>query len=429
MSTGRVAIVGAGIGGLHLAHRLVADGTEPVVFEAADRPGGVIHTVIERDRVLELGPQRTRLSPALRRLTTDLGLGDRIVTAPPDLPLFVYRAGRLRRAPLSFAGLLRTDLLSRRTKLRVLLEPFTSPDRGEETVARYLTRRFGRTAYEDLLGPLFGGLYASDPADMLVRHALAPVLRDLGTERSAVATLARRGFRRATSSAPLSFRGGMADLAAAMHTRVREHVRLGVPVRGVRRAGRGFEVLSEDGAHLVDHVVFTSPADVTAALLRDLAPDAAGRLDRLRYNHLAVVHLLSDAGLRGLGFQTSFAERIETRGVTFNHALFGAGREQVYTAFLGGARNPAMVEATDAMIGDIALAEFHRITGSEAEVVRVSRTRIPAWDRSWTALEGLHLPPGLHLCANYESRVGIPGRLARADALAGHLGGAEAEAA
>ena len=118
-----------------------------------------------------------------------------MITAPPDLPLLVYRAGRLRRVPFSLADLVRTDLLGIGGKLRVLLEPLTSADPGDETVARYLTRRFGRRAYEDLLGPLFGGLYASDPADMLARHALAPVLRRLGAERSALFPLIRRWLR------------------------------------------------------------------------------------------------------------------------------------------------------------------------------------------------------------------------------------------
>lgn len=429
MSRGRIGVVGAGLGGLHLAWRLAQLGYTPRVFEADGEPGGVIRTVGKRGRVLELGPQRTRQSPMMRRLVDELGLGDRLVTAPADLPIFVYRNSRLGRVPLSFEGLLRTDLLSIRTKLRMLLEPFTPAPREDETVAGYLIRRFGRTAYEDLLGPLLGGLYASDPRDMLVRHALAPLLRDLGAGRSAIVTLVRRGRRRAGASPPLSFRGGMSELPHALHARVREHVRLGTPVRALRPAAGGFEVVTDHDAERVDRVILTTPADITAGLLDGFADDAAARLRRLRYNRLVVVHLLSDARIRGLGFQTSFAEPLETRGVTFNHTLFGEGREGVHTAFLGGAGNPGLADAPDDVAAGIAVREFRQVTGHDAEPIHVSRTRIPAWDRTWTALEGLTVPEGVYLCANWESRVGIPGRIARAEQVARSIGaGAEATA-
>jgi oxygen-dependent protoporphyrinogen oxidase len=175
-----------------------------------------------------------------------------------------------------------------------------------------------------------------------------------------------------------------------------------------------------DGEVAASDVVVTVPADAAAALLDDVAPDAAGRLGRLHYNPLAIVHLETDGGgPRGLGYQVAFGEPLRTRGVTFNDSLFG--REGIRTAFLGGARDPDILRESDERIGAIAAEELGVVTGSEAEVLRVTRTRVPAWDRSWTALEGLALPPRVHLCTNYESRIGIPGRIANATALARRL--------
>jgi len=48
--------------------------------------------------------------------------------------------------------------------------------------------------------------------------------------------------------------------------------------------------------------------------------------------------------------------------------------------------------------------------GRRPEVLRVSRTWIPAWDGSWDALRGLELPEGIRLCANWSGRPGTPGR-------------------
>jgi oxygen-dependent protoporphyrinogen oxidase len=168
------------------------------------------------------------------------------------------------------------------------------------------------------------------------------------------------------------------------------------------------------------HLVLTAPADAAAALLDALAPDAAARLATLRYNPLAIVHLkTAPAGPAGLGYQVAFGEPLRTRGVTFNDCLFG--RDGIRTAFLGGARDPEILREADERIGEIAAAELKLVTGGEAEVLLVARTRVPAWDRTWTALEGLSLPQRVHLCTNYESRIGIPGRIASATALARRL--------
>ena len=115
----------------------------------------------------------------------------------------------------------------------------------------------------------------------------------------------------------------------------------------------------------------------------------------------------------------SLAEQLSTRGVTFNDSLFG--RRGVYTAYLGGAKNPEVVERPDEEAAEIAVREFREATGYHARALSVARERMPAWDRSWEALQGMQLPAGIRLAANWESRPGIPGRLAQAKRLAGGL--------
>ena len=63
----RVAIVGAGPAGLAAAHDLAAYGYEPVVFEAADRPGGMM--------VLGIPPYRLRRELLQAEIRAILGLG------------------------------------------------------------------------------------------------------------------------------------------------------------------------------------------------------------------------------------------------------------------------------------------------------------------------------------------------------------------
>lgn len=420
-----IAIVGAGLTGLALAHELAGLGVEHVVLEAADRPGGVIRSAAVQGRVLEWGPQRARLTTDLARLVDDLGLRDRLLTAPSGLPLLVYVEGRLRKVPFTAGEFLRTDLLSLAGKLRLLAEPLTGAPRDEERVADLFTRKVGREAYEKLLGPLYGGLYASDPADMEVGLSLRHVLKEFAAPRSLLLPLLRRGGSISPPSA-ISFVDGLQTLTDALHARNPERVRLRAPVRGMRPADGGYvlEVEGEAGDDEVraDRVVITTPAAVTADLLRGVDAETADRIGSLRYNPLAVVHILAEPRLRALGFQVALGESLLTRGVTFNHALFA--RDRLYTAYLGGARAPEVVGWDDERIASAAARELRLVAGVDVEVISVAREAMPAWDLSWRALEGLRMPEGVRIASNWMARPGMPGRLAQARRLARELAGA-----
>jgi oxygen-dependent protoporphyrinogen oxidase len=423
-----VAVVGAGISGLAVTRGLKAHGVACVLLEASARPGGAVRSTRQGGRLLEWGPQRLRLTAALRELVEELELRDELLCAPAGAPLYVVRDGRLHEVPRSLTALLSTSSLSLPGRLRVLCEPLTAPVRAEETVASALRRKFGDEAYRVLLGPLFGGLYASDPANMRAADSLVRFVARGGSPRS----LLLRALRVATGApAACTFRDGVAVLPAAMAAALGSTLRLERPVEAVvpgdpaeganGRAGSwhlrvdGRRRAPESSGPFTD-VVLAVPADRAARLLERAAHAAAERLSRLTYNRLAVVHMQArGAPTPGFGYQVAFGEPLETRGVTFNDALFG--RDGVVTAFLGGARNVRLPGWSDERIAAVAESEFRALTGREAETIDVSRPRVPAYDSSWSALDGLRLPPGLHLCAGYLERAGVGGRLAQAERL------------
>jgi oxygen-dependent protoporphyrinogen oxidase len=409
-----IAIAGAGLTGLALGHELARRGVPHVVLEAADQPGGVIRSETIEGRVLEWGPQRGRLTDDFARLIEELGLADQLILAPPDLPLYVYAGGRLRRVPFTIGGFVSTDLLGWGAKARILLEPLTAGPRGEESVGGFFRRKLGKQAFERLIGPLYGGLYASDPDHMVVGLSLAHALRGFNVRRSLLAPLLRRGGALRPPAA-CSFAQGMQTLTDALCHRNRDNIRLSTPVHGLRReeptTGRWVvETAAEDVR--ADRVVLTCPASQAAEILEGVASDAAGRLGRLTYNPLAVVHLHAETGLRGMGYQVALDEDMATRGVTWNDCLFD--REGVYTVYLGGATRPEVVDEDDDRIAERAIREFEAVTGCSARPLAVERERMPAWDASWSALTGLDLPAGVEIASNYQSRPGMPGRLAQA---------------
>ncbi|USZ67235.1 protoporphyrinogen oxidase [Halorussus salilacus] len=416
----RVGIVGGGITGLATHHYLRERGVESVVFEADDRPGGVIRSDRIEGRVLDFGPQRTRLTPSVAGLVEDLGLGDELREAA-DVPLYVYHHGRLRRVPQTPREAVTTDLISWPAKLRVLLEPLTGPAREGETVEEFLTRTFGSEVARYYFGPLYGGLYGSHPDEMPMEHSLSRALDSAGIEGSVLLSVAKKVLRGREAPPVASFGDGLGRLPEALAEAHAPRVRLGEPVQSVERDAAGFALETSDDEVRVDRLVVTTPADVTADLFADLAPDTASALRELNYNPQVLVHLCADADLTGAGYQVQYDEDFRTLGATWNASLLD--RDGVYTCYLGGSRNPAMVEWSDDRLESVASEEFEAITGHPARALSVHRLPrgMPAYDRSWTALDRIDAPEGVDLCTNYTARAGIPGRVREAKAVADRL--------
>lgn len=414
-----VGVVGAGITGLALTHYLRERGVDVATFEARDEAGGVIQSRRREGHVVELGPQRVRATPGVRELAEAAGVASDIVTADEG-SLFVYSRGRLREAPTDVRPFLRSDLLSWTQKLRFLAEPLTRDVNPQETVADVFSRKFGRTAYERFVGPLYGGLYASDPAEMPAKFALEGLMRREQETGSMLAAFRQR-VGQGEKSPPASFPNGLQTLPSALADTYVDSVHLGEPVTDVESSSAGYTLNTPDGEYGVDEVVVTAPADVAAELLDGIA-EGTDALASLTYNPLALVYLEAEAPLPdGLGYQVAYDEDLRTLGVSFNGAMFD--RDGLCTAFLGGMHDPDVLAEYDDRLGDIASTEFERATGYDAAVVDVERRErwFPAYDQTWWGLDDVSTPDGIHLATNYTARMGIPSRVREARELAASL--------
>lgn len=415
----RVGIIGAGITGLALTHFLDKQGIESVAFEAANQSGGVITSDRIDGRVVELGPQRMRKTPAIQELAESAGVADDIVEAT-DERLYVYSDGSLGEAPLSKRQFVSTDLLSVSGKARLLAEPFTRRGREDETVEHLFIRKFGREAYERFIGPLYGGIYGSDPAAMPAAFALRELLE---RERESKSML--RSFLRRVSSGhtapPISFTEGNQQLPAALTEMYADRIELSTPVTGIH-PGDQYRVETKNASEAFDRVVITSGASPTAELLEPLAEaglvSGLRGLRELQYNPLVQVFLESNHDYGGKGYQVGFDEEMHTLGSSWNANMFD--RDGVQTVFLGGMHEPEVIENSDERLATIACQEFEAVVGSDASCLGVSRLEpgFPAWDTSWWGLEQLTLPDGITLATNYTDRMGIPSRVREARELA-----------
>jgi len=314
------------------------------------------------------------------------------------------------------SAFLGTDLLSWLAKLRILAEPLTAPIAPDERAAEAFRRKFGEAASRNVIEPLFGGIYGSDPAAMPADHALS----QLRTLEDRTGSLLRAAVERLLGDEevppPISFTDGLQTLPRALYRDHEPSVHRNTPVDSIAAAadGDGYVVKAGTWTVDVDRVIVTVPAPTAATILADLAGAAVAPLGELTYNSLVLVALRADLGADGFGYQVRRDEPLETLGVTWNDSLFD--RDGVHTAFLGGMHDPGVVDRSDAALGAVASEEFEAVTGVPAEVlaVRTLPRALPAYDTSWRALEAVELPDEVDLATNYTARLGVPSRVREA---------------
>jgi protoporphyrinogen/coproporphyrinogen III oxidase len=328
-------------------------------------------------------------------LVEELGLGDELVGRRPEHHhTFVRRGDELHPLPEGLTGMIptslealeRSELLSPEGKARFASEPEIASARGDEdeSVASFVSRRFGREAYEALVEPLMTGIYGGD-GDQLSLRATFPQLRVLELEHGSVL----RGL-----SAPppgdlppfVSLRDGMGLLVAAL-TEAFERTEL-LPGRAVTRVSRrneGYEIELDRGESLaVDGVVVATPAFVSAALLADLDADLATAHAEIPYASSAVITLAFSRAdllpLDGYGYVVPRVEGTDVLACTWtsqkweHRAPEGSVLIRVYAGRSGGRD---LTEDSDDDLVALARDEVRR-TGVSAPP---SLTRVQRWPR------------------------------------------------
>src|SRR5262249_31889143 len=149
----------------------------------------------------------------------------------------------------------------------------------EESIAGFVRRRFNQEVLDYVANPYVAGVYAGDPEQLSVRHALPKLY---GLERSHGSVLkafmgtarTRRKRKKAGEEPPatlVSFREGMEQLPQALARELHAEVRLKAPVTGVRYGPKGWTVgAAYQASELYDGVVLTAPAHRTDELDLDL---------------------------------------------------------------------------------------------------------------------------------------------------------------
>ena len=397
----RVAVVGAGLGGLVAADAIQVHGQRlgrPVdvdVWEAASRPGGQLRTTVENGYVIEWGANafRTGVGPTAD-LVGRLGLEEeRVVAEKAANRRYVFSGGKLHLLPSDPVSLLTFEPLSKEGRLRILAEPFRAQRVDhEETVFEYAARHIGPEAAEMLLGTMVRGVYGGDAHQLSVDSAF-PVMREMENDHRSLVIAAIAGMRdrMREGKATWSFRGGMQVIIDRLADELGDALRLNAPVTGLRPQADGGWTLTGRGGETerYDDVVLALPPESVGPLVSSLDPAAAEELNAIPTAPIGSVALAFDQAafersVDGFGFLIAPGEGLQVLGVLIESNVF-PGRapdgKVLLRAIQGGTGNTPIEERSDEDLIDAAVDLIDRAWGL-----------VEAPERSWVMRQRRGIP-------------------------------------
>lgn len=436
----RVVVVGAGVTGLTVAHRLIhaEPSLEVSVLEASDRPGGKVADVQVGDLTLPVGADSfLARKPWAVALCKELGVE---LEAPGAAGAHLWTEGGLvpmpKDAPFGIPGgigeVFRWPGVSakgRRHAARDLLKK-KRKDGVEESLGGLLRRRLGDEATDRAVGPLLAGLYAGD-VDRLSARATFPDLERWESWQGSLIRGAQAATRQSRRGDPgpmfVRPRGGVGRLVEALTDDLGGRLRTGRPVASVADVD-------------ADVIVLATAAGVAGTLLGAVAPAASAALTSIPYASTGVVLLVYGDGTRrdvpsGTGFVVPRGRAPMTAATWLSNKwpADAFGSRAVVRCFVGAIGEEDVLEADD---HDLVGACARHLAALVPLPAGPDHTAVVRWPRSMPQYEVGHrgrvlhirssLPAGIFVAGQAYDGVGIPDCVRAADETAAqvldHLG-------
>ncbi len=264
-----VVVLGAGLSGLCLAHRVARAGRAVLVLESAAQPGGCVRT--ERQPAgfwFEMGTHTLYNSyGSLLAIIDDLGLRDSMLTRK-RAPFRLLVEGKLRSIPsqLSLAELFASAW-----------HAFSECKQGQ-TVADYYGKLVGRHNWKRVFAPLFAAV-PSQPVDNFPAEILF-----------------KKRPRRKDIPRSFTFAGGVQTLTDRIVAGPGITLRTNAAARALARTGGSFVVEIAGGDRVfARRLALAVPAPEAAGLLASLAPEVATALARISVAHIDSLGIAAEA--------------------------------------------------------------------------------------------------------------------------------------
>jgi protoporphyrinogen/coproporphyrinogen III oxidase len=459
-----VAIIGAGVGGLSTAYRVLEQARAAeqkvhiTIFEAGPQVGGVVASSARDGFVLEHGPDSIiRTKPAGMKLINDLGLSDKVEgTQEHARQSFIARGRRLLPvpdglyllAPAKFWPFVTSPIVSPLGKLRMAMDlflPKRAADKEDESLADFVRRRLGREALARIAQPLIGGIYSADPENLSIRATMPQFIEMEQKHRSLILAMRQRAREQANHAAEnargpryglfTTLSGGLGELIKGLHQRLADQVTIknNTAVESVTRDKNGGYTLGlPDGYFTSDAVVIAGPAHVAAKLVKPLDQVLSYKLATIPYTGVATINMAWHNSQIprmpvGAGFVVPAVEGRTLLACTFAHHKYAGRAPQDHVllrGFVGGGLHEAVLERDDRSIIDGVLRDLRDLLGVQGTPLFTTVHRWPKTMAQYVlghtetvqvirARE--HAFPGFALVGNGYEGVGIPDIAAQAE--------------
>lgn len=432
-----VVIVGGGITGLAAAWELQQHGIPYTLLESSPQLGGKIVTERADGFIIEGGADSfLTAKPWAWQLCHEIGLRERLIgTSSEHRNVYVYCRGQLHLfprgmrliVPIEADGLAESTLLSEAGKRRMLAEADIPPrlSDDDESLADFVTRRFGYEALEVFGDSLLSGIHVADPTKLSIAAAF-PNYVSLEREYGSLI----RGMQQAPppkrepdapQSAFVSLVSGMSELIEGLRACLTGDIRIG---QGVTRIDSDRTVHTSTGDRLhPDAVLLTTSTHSARTMIADAVPKLAWALAALTTSSSGTVSLGFrredvEHPLDGMGFVIPRSEPTCIRACTWSSSkLAGRAPEShiLIRVFVGGHGRESDIALPDEALIRLARADLAKIMSIQAQPIL---SRIFRWQDANPQYEVGHLarlvqladdcPHWLALAGSPYSGIGIP---------------------
>jgi oxygen-dependent protoporphyrinogen oxidase len=426
------SIVGGGISGLVAAYRIrqaVGDDADVVLFDPADRLGGVLRTEQLAGQVMDIGAEAfIARRPEVPALLAELGLADRII-GTTGVRTTIYSQDRLHPLPpdcvngIPSTAEAMTGLVDQATVARISTEPDRPLDwqpGSDPAVGALVAERFGEQVVTRSLDPMLSGVYAGSAATIGIRSAVPTVAAALDAGAPNLTAAVRSVLPGATSGPVFgAIDGGYRVLLDELVARGRPRW-VNAAVRRIAADGTGWVLTDDTGTTWrADAVVVALAAPQAASLLEDVAPAAAAAAARIPVASAAVLAMAVPAGTPfppQSGVLVATGERLHSKAITLSTRKWGArGRPELLRLSFGRFGDQIARSVANADLQAWAVEDLARVFGIAADPIDVLVHRwidaLPQYGPGHAAIAAdvrAGLPPGLAVAGNYLDGVGVP---------------------
>ena len=456
-----IAIIGAGLAGLTAAYELRNSDHKVDVYEATDRIGGKLYTVAFEAGPTDMGAEAfmARRKDAVE-FFTEVGVGDSLVE-PSGLRSLVWVDGEARGLPTGgVMGIpshsetvkhLVSDETAQRIDDEANREGFTWDTGGDMNVGKLVRDRYGDEVVDNIVSALLGGVYSCTADDLGVRATIPQLAAEFdrlaeagdGTVHlsTAIANLERSRKEMPTGQGAVfnAFRNGYQELYETLAEKSGADIYIDAFVSSISREGEGFRIKGGEDT-VYDHVILAVPAPTAALLLKEIAPEAAEKLQTVQLANSAVVGMrfATDEGLpenSGV-LVANGAEDVKAKAFTLSSRKWPHLAERggaLVRASFGRFGDDVALTATEDDLVDWALDDLKTVTGFDGREAGLEEIYVQRWFGGLPRFDEHHLGTvaavrsllddvtGISVTGAWASGVGVPAVVADARVVAKQL--------